>query len=35
MKKVSYDRRAYESVDDRIPILGSISKTDRKKGFGL
>ena len=35
MEKNSYERRAYESVDDKIIyILGYISKTDGKKVLG-
>ena len=33
MEKVSYERRAYESLND-MPILGYISETDGKMVLG-
>ena len=32
MKKISYERRAYESVEKE-PILGYVPKNDEKKNF--
>ena len=34
MEKISYDRRAYESVNDKSLTLGYISKTEKKKVLG-
>ena len=34
MEKIPYERRYYESVDDRILILRCISKIDGKKVLG-
>ena len=33
IKKNSYERRAYESVDEKEPILGYVPKNDEKKNL--
>ena len=33
-QKISYERRAYESVDEKKPILGYVPKNDKKKSGG-
>ena len=34
IEKIFYERRAYESVDDRKPLLGYISKINGKQNPG-
>ena len=34
IKKISYERRDYESVDENEPILGYVSKNYEKKNSG-
>ena len=34
IKKISYERRDYESVDEKKPILGYVSKNYEKKNSG-
>ena len=35
IEKISYERRAYESVDDRLkPLLGYVSKINGKRNSG-
>ena len=34
MKKISYERRDYESVDGKEPILGYVPKNDEKTNSG-
>ena len=31
IEKISYERRAYESVDEKEPIFGYVPKNDEKK----
>ena len=33
IKKISYERRAYESVDEKRPILGYVPKNDEKENL--